>query len=144
MQDIASLTARLRPSTYGNAAFDHHIRQASAQFGLPFALVKAVVHQESQFNPYAVSRAGAQGLMQIMPQTGQSLGLRNPFDAGENIMAGSAYLREMLDRYSGDIPLALAAYNAGPNAVDSAGGVPNYSETKEYVQRVLSYYGRYS
>ena len=144
MQDITSQAARLRPAAYGNAAFDQHIRQAATNFGIPFALIKAVVHQESEFNPYAVSRAGAQGLMQIMPQTGQSLGLRNPFDAGENIMAGSAYLKEMLERYNGNLPLALAAYNAGPNAVDAAGGVPNFSETKEYVQRVLSYYARYS
>jgi len=143
-QNLASQAARLRPSSYGDSAFDRQIRQASTQFGLPFALIKAVVHQESQFNPYAVSRAGAQGLMQIMPKTGQTLGLRDPFNAGENIMAGSAYLREMLDRYSGNLPLALAAYNAGPQAVDAAGGVPNYPETKEYVQRVLSSYGMYS
>jgi soluble lytic murein transglycosylase-like protein len=144
LQDIGNQAARFRPSTYGNTAFDHHIRQASTQFGLPFALIKAVVHQESQFNPHAVSRAGAQGLMQIMPATGRYLGLRNPFDAGENIMAGSAYLREMLDRYNNNLPHALAAYNAGPTAVDNAGGVPNFAETKEYVQRVLSYFGSYS
>ena len=144
LQDVASQAARLRPATYGNSAFDQQIRQASAQFGLPFALIKAVVHQESAFNPYAVSRAGAQGLMQIMPRTGQALGLRNPFDAGENIMAGSAYLKEMMNRYSDNLPLALAAYNAGPGAVDAAGGVPNYAETKDYVQRVMSYYGSYS
>lgn len=141
---IATQAARLRPSAYGDAAFDQYIRQASLQTGLPFALIKAVVHQESQFNPNAVSHAGAQGLMQIMPQTGQLLGLNNPFSPRENIMAGSAYLKEMMKRYNGDVALALAAYNAGPNAVDAAGGVPNYSETKMYVQKVLEYFGKYS
>ena len=142
--DIASQAARLRPSAYGDAAFDQYIRQASQQHGLPFALIKAVVHQESQFNPNAVSHAGAQGLMQSMPRTGQLLGLNNPFSPRENIMAGSAYLKEMMKRYNGNVALALAAYNAGPGAVDAAGGVPNYSETKTYVQKVLEYFGKYS
>lgn len=142
--DLTSQAMRMRPSAYGDTAFDQYIRQASQQHGLPFALIKAVVHQESQFNPNAVSHAGAQGLMQIMPQTGQLLGLSNPFNPRENIMAGSAYLKEMMKRYNGNVALALAAYNAGPGAVDAAGGVPNYSETKGYVQKVLEYYGKYS
>ncbi len=142
--DLTSQAMRMRPSAYGDAAFDQYIRQASQQHGLPFALIKAVVHQESQFNPNAVSHAGAQGLMQIMPQTGQLLGLSNLFNPRENIMAGSAYLKEMMKRYNGNTALALAAYNAGPGAVDAAGGVPNYSETKAYVQKVLEYYGKYS
>jgi len=142
--DLTSQAMRMRPSAYGDAAFDQYIRQASQQHGLPFALIKAVVHQESQFNPNAVSHAGAQGLMQIMPQTGQLLGLSNPFNPKDNIMAGTAYLKEMMKRYNGNVPLALAAYNAGPGAVDAAGGVPNYTETKAYVQKVLEYFGKYS
>jgi soluble lytic murein transglycosylase-like protein len=143
VEDIASQAMRYG-SVYGKSAFDNEIRQAAVKNEIPFALIKAVVQTESQFNPYAVSHAGAQGLMQIMPKTAQLLGLRNPFNPAENIMAGSAYLKEMLERYGGNLPLALAAYNAGPAAVDSAGGVPNYPETKEYVQRVLSSYGQYS
>lgn len=143
-QDLAGQTARLGPSVYGASAFDNEIRQAAVKYEIPFALIKAVIQQESQFNPHAISRAGAQGLMQIMPKTAQLLGLRNPFNAAENIMAGSAYLKEMLERYGGNLPLALAAYNAGPAAVEASGGVPDYPETKEYVQRVLASYGRYS
>ncbi|MDR2734542.1 MAG: lytic transglycosylase domain-containing protein [Spirochaetota bacterium] len=142
--DLTSQAARLGPAVYGASAFDNEIRHAAVKHELPFALIKAVIQQESQFNPHAISRAGAQGLMQIMPKTAQLLGLRNPFNAAENIMAGSAYLKEMLERYGGNLPLALAAYNAGPAAVDSSGGVPNYPETKEYVQRVLASYGSYS
>jgi soluble lytic murein transglycosylase len=109
---------------------------------LPPALVKAVIAAESLFDPAAVSHAGAQGLMQLMPQTARQLGVLDPFRPDENLRGGTRYLRAMLDRY-GDMPRALAAYNAGPTAVDQYRGVPPYPETRAYVQRVLTYYRHY-
>jgi soluble lytic murein transglycosylase-like protein len=100
-------------------------------------LVRAVVQVESGFNPYAVSQKGALGLMQLMPATAQQFGVRNPFDPQENVRAGVAYLRQLLDRYENDERLALAAYNAGPGAVDRHGqNVPPYRETRDYVARI--------
>jgi len=109
---------------------------------LPPALVKAVIAAESRFDAGAVSRAGAQGLMQLMPQTARELGVADPFRPSENVEGGTRYLRSMLDRY-GDMTRALAAYNAGPDAVDQYRGVPPYPETRAYVQRVLTYYRHY-
>lgn len=117
------------------------IREARAN-NLEPALVKAVIAAESNFSPSAVSRAGAQGLMQLMPKTAAGLGVEDPFHARENVSGGSRYLREMLDRY-GDLRRALAAYNAGPTAVDRYRGIPPYPETKAYVKRVLAYYRGY-
>ncbi|UCF41747.1 MAG: lytic transglycosylase domain-containing protein [Gemmatimonadota bacterium] len=109
---------------------------------LPPALVKAVIAAESRFDSEAVSRAGAQGLMQLMPETARELGVEDPFRPEENVRGGTRYLREMLDRY-GDMAHALAAYNAGPTAVDQYRGVPPYRETRDYVRRVLTYYRHY-
>jgi soluble lytic murein transglycosylase len=109
---------------------------------LPPALVKAVIAAESRFDSTAVSRAGAQGLMQLMPQTARELGVEDPFHPSENVEGGTRYLRSMLDRY-GDMTRALAAYNAGPTAVDHYRGVPPYPETRAYVKRVLTYYRHY-
>jgi soluble lytic murein transglycosylase len=109
---------------------------------VPPALVKAVIAAESAFDSAAVSRAGAQGLMQLMPQTSRDLGVEDPFRPDENVRGGTRYLREMLDRY-GDMTRALAAYNAGPTAVDQYRGVPPYAETRDYVKRVLNYYRHY-
>ena len=109
---------------------------------VPPALVKAVIAAESRFDSTAVSRAGAQGLMQLMPKTAQELGVEDPFRPSENVEGGTRYLRSMLDRY-GDMTRALAAYNAGPNAVDYYRGVPPYPETQAYVRRVLTYYRHY-
>jgi soluble lytic murein transglycosylase-like protein len=127
------------PVHYG---FDPLIRENARRFGLDPALVKAVVAAESNFEVAAVSHAGAQGLMQLMPATAREMGVKAPFDPRENLMGGSRYLRDMLDRYD-DVKLALAAYNAGPTAVDRYDGVPPYPETTAYVNRVLRYFEDY-
>jgi soluble lytic murein transglycosylase len=121
---------------------DRVINQTARLHGLPPALVKAVIRAESNFDPGARSDKGAIGLMQLMPQTAEALGIEDPWHAEENVRGGTAYLRSMVNRY-GDVRLALAAYNAGPQAVDRYGGVPPYRETREYVDRVLAYYRRY-
>jgi soluble lytic murein transglycosylase-like protein len=123
-------------------SFDVLIARLAAREELPPALVKAVVRAESNFEPAAVSRAGARGLMQLMPATAAELGVEDAFDAEQNLQGGTRYLRAMLDRY-GDWRHALAAYNAGPDAVDRHAGIPPYPETREYVERVLHYYRRY-
>jgi soluble lytic murein transglycosylase-like protein len=123
-------------------AFDELIAELSETHGVPPALVKAVVKTESNFHPRAVSRKGAQGLMQLMPGTADDLGVDDPFQPEENVRGGVQYLRDMMDRF-GDWRQALAAYNAGPEAVDRYGGIPPYPETEEYVARVLHYYRRY-
>jgi soluble lytic murein transglycosylase-like protein len=124
------------------AAYDQLIVRAARRHGLPPALVKAVVKAESNFQPDALSDKGAQGLMQLMPATAEDLGVDHPFTPEENVLGGTRYLREMYDRF-GDWEHALAAYNAGPGAVDRFGGIPPYAETQEYVERVLHYYRRY-
>jgi hypothetical protein len=104
-------------------------------------LVKAVIAVESEFDQWAVSSKGARGLMQLMPDTARRLGVADTFDARQNIFAGTQYLRQMLDQFGGDVDLALAAYNAGPNAVLRYGGVPPYRETRGYVQKVQAELG---
>jgi soluble lytic murein transglycosylase len=104
------------------------------------ALVLAVIAAESAFDPLARSVKGALGLMQLMPETARELGVADPFDPDANVAGGTRYLRRMLDRFGGDFTLALAAYNAGPSAVDRHGGVPPYPETRSYVERVLGLY----
>jgi soluble lytic murein transglycosylase-like protein len=123
-------------------SYDDLIERASKRHGVPPALVKAVIHAESAFNPRAVSPKGAMGLMQLMPQTAQLLGVARPFHASQNVQGGTRYLRSLHDRY-GSWTHTLAAYNAGPSAVDHYRGVPPYAETRQYVKRVLSYYRRY-
>jgi Transglycosylase SLT domain/Domain of unknown function (DUF4124) len=119
--------------------FDPIIREHAANQGLSENLVRAVIQVESAFNPRAVSSKGAMGLMQLMPAVATEFGVLNPFDPADNIRAGVAYLRRLLDRYDGRIELALAAYNAGPAAVDKYGEqVPPYRETRDYVRRIKS------
>lgn len=117
------------------------IYEKAAKYGIDPHLVKAIIKTESNWNDRAVSRKGAMGLMQLMPTTANKMEVYNPFDPEENIEGGTKYLRKLLKHFNGDLTLALAAYNAGPNAVERNGVIPNYRETKQYVKRVLSLYG---
>jgi len=119
------------------------IEQVARRYDVDPALVRAIIHAESAFNPNAISRQGAQGLMQLMPATARELGVHDALDVEQNIEGGVAYLAAMLDRYDGDIRLAAAAYNAGPNAVDRYNGIPPYRETRTYVERVGILHRRY-
>jgi len=121
------------------AVYDALIREIAGRHRVEYALVKAMIHAESDFDRLAVSPKGACGLMQLMPATASSEGVRDVFLPQENIEGGCRYLRDLLDRYAGNVPLALAAYNAGPERVDAAGGIPPIAETHEYLTRVLEY-----
>ena len=118
------------------------VNTASATFHLDPDLVNSVIHAESGFNSHAVSRKGAQGLMQLMPQTASKLGVSNPFDPQANVTGGSRYLRELLERYNFDLIKALAAYNAGTTPVERYKGVPPYQETQAYVRRIVQEFNR--
>lgn len=141
-----SLNTRYEPKTppkqHETAPYDHLIRNTATSFDVDPALVKAIVATESNFEPNAVSRVGAQGLMQLMPETARAMGVRRPFTPSENIRGGVRYLRSLMDRFD-DLDEALAAYNAGPKAVVRYGGIPPYAETEAYVMKVLNHYRRY-
>lgn len=111
------------------------IPQIAQENGLDPKLLEAVVEQESSFDPMSISKAGAMGLMQLMPETALELGVTDPFNPEQNLRGGASYLKKMLNKY-GNVDLALAAYNAGPGRVDRAGGIPDLAETKEYVQKI--------
>ena len=123
--------------------YDTIIHKAQAKYGVAVSLIKAVIHAESDFNALAVSKKGAKGLMQIMPGNYKVLSISDPFDPSQNIMGGTRYLKHLLNRYDDKLPLALAAYNAGPGAVDKYGQIPPYKETRNYVQKVMTLYNRY-
>jgi soluble lytic murein transglycosylase-like protein len=123
--------------------YDRWIREAATLYQLPEALVRAVIKVESDYDPRAVSGAGARGLMQLMPETGLQMQMRDPFDPRMNIFAGTRYLRILANTFNGDLELTIAGYNAGEGAVMRYGGIPPYEETQNYVLQVLRYYHRY-
>jgi soluble lytic murein transglycosylase-like protein len=131
-------------ATGANTPYAAEIDAAAAKYGVDGNLLRGLIRQESNFNPKAGSPAGAQGLTQLMPGTARALGCTNPWDPAQNIDAGARYLKQQLDRFGGDVPKALAAYNAGPGAVQRYGGVPPYAETQNYVRRVQAYAAEYS
>lgn len=118
-------------------AYETLIREAAARYGVEAALIKAIMQAESAFDALAVSRAGARGLMQLMPALAKELGVQDPFDARQNVMGGARYLRRLLDLYDNNLRLVLAGYNAGETSVRQYGGVPPFRETQHYVRRVM-------
>jgi soluble lytic murein transglycosylase-like protein len=135
----AAPTATAASAGSGPVPFSAEIEAAAQRNGIDPALLKGLIKQESNFDPNAGSPAGAQGLTQLMPGTAASLGVTNPHDPVQAIEGGAKYLKQMLDRFGGDVQKALAGYNAGPGAVARFGGVPPYAETQQYVQKVMAY-----
>jgi len=130
-----------RPSSGEYGLYSREIAEASARYAVPERLIWAVIRVESGFDPRAVSPKGARGLMQLMPETAAILGVRDIFNPRENIHGGARHLRGMMDRFHYDLPMAIAAYNAGERPVATFRGIPPYPETREYVARVLRLYG---
>jgi soluble lytic murein transglycosylase len=130
----------LSSNSDGSGRYDDLIREASKNHGISFSLLKALIKIESDFNPRAISSAGAMGLMQIMPENIKSLNIKDPFDPWENIMGGTRYLKQLIGHFEGKLPMALAAYNAGPNVVDRYKQIPPFKETENYVEKVMEYY----
>lgn len=124
-------------------SYDQDIRSIGRRYQVDPSLIKAVIRAESDFDPRAVSRRGALGLMQLMPDTARELNVANPFNARENIDGGTRYLRQMLDSFNGNLTLSLAAYNAGPGLVSRTGGVPNIPETQQYITKVMKQFKEY-
>ncbi len=127
-------------NSYIPDTYDPVIKQAAKRHGVSFSLLKALIKIESDFNPRAVSSVGAKGLMQIMPDNIEALNIKDPFNPWENIMGGAGYLKQLIKRFNGKLPLALAAYNAGPGVVERYKGIPPFKETEEFVQNVMKNY----
>lgn len=130
--------------SYNENLYDHVISEASQTHGVPFSLLKALIKAESDFNPRAVSNAGARGLMQLMPENIKTLKIKNPFDPKENIMGGTQYLKQLINRFNGRLQLALAAYNAGPAVVEKYQRIPPFRETENFVKQVMEYYSLFN
>jgi len=124
------------------SSFEPYIQEAATRYNVPADLVRAVIRVESNFHPQAVSHAGAQGLMQLMPGTARQMGVADPFNPKENILGGTRFLRLLINRFKGDPKLTIAAYHAGPGIVARRGGIP-YKQTERYVRKVLTHYYRY-
>jgi len=131
------------PAPIAPAEIDRLVSANAATWNVDPSLIKAIIANESGFNANATSGAGAQGLMQLMPGTAAGLGVSNSYDPAQNVWGGTRYLRGLLDRFGGNVQLAVAAYNAGPGAVEKYNGVPPYAETQNYVQNVLASYEKY-
>lgn len=138
MQKRTGTLAGTAPNRY-----DHYIQRSALSHEVDPLLIKAIIQAESNFDRYAVSRSGAQGLMQLMPETARDMMVANPFDPAENIAGGTRYFRNLLNAYDGNLALSLAAYNAGPSRVARKGSLPRIRETREYVRRVIQFYRSY-
>jgi soluble lytic murein transglycosylase-like protein len=135
---VVSVSEQYRPLP-ATIAYNDAIAEAAARYDLDPNLIRAIIRAESAFNPFAVSSAGAQGLMQLMPDVAEELDVLDPFDPRQNILGGARYLRWLLDRHDGNLSLAVASYNAGPGAVQRYKGIPPYRETRDYVRKINTF-----